>query len=246
MKFQPFFFRKFNGKNISSPSTLKGNQVPSDTSNSESDECSNQGNVSFVAQKNGCFIFRKIKRDQSHHHTKNYLKNKGNLQPPVNNRNFKNHTTSTSGTTAKTSIVDRETPVSFICLDSPVPTNSLPERPLHKRSSATIIRMHGLDRDDSIVSYMKEVDDAYNQMVIICENDTDNDEKRNDDDDYDDEQFYMDRNEMEKSISILTMDPALLYRHSIIIDEYSWKSFAIDENDDDESTRITPIPYFEI
>lgn len=98
------------------------------------------------------------------------------------------------------------------------------------------MKKHGLDREDSIISYFKQVDDAYNEMVIVVDHSqqpTDTNDNNIDDDTYDDEEFYNERNAIDQSISLITMDPALMYRHSIIIDEYSWKSFqSLSETED--------------
>ncbi len=113
---------------------------------------------------------------------------------------------------------------------------------------------HGLDREDSIISYFKQVDNAYHEMVIVVEQNQTNTNYNYDDNDYN-EEFYNEQNTIEQSISLITMDPALVYRHSITnMDEYSWKSFqSLSENDDEyddnnnhEPVVVAPIPYCHI
>ena len=255
MKLHFFQYRKPNTK-------LNEKEQPPSVQSSNSSCGENSTNQSLVSTwdntKNGWFLFRIIRQVRSKNHHKK--------SPKTGSRVSSSPTTSTSTTknddNATTALIKQyDTPVSFIRIKPKDMDDSSRRELLQKFTSTNLMKKHGLDRDDSIISYFKQVDDAYNEMVIVvdhgehptttnynCDDETENDEE-----------FYNEQNAIDQSISLITMDPALVYRHSVVIDEYSWKSFVSlsehdeyvdneynDDHNEHNDAAVTPIRYFHI
>jgi hypothetical protein len=97
-------------------------------------------------------------------------------------------------------------PVSFVRMG--VNESELQMRLFDELESTGSVR-HGLDGADSIRSYLRQVDEAYENLLPRYKPDANDDE------------FYTTEKGFDQSISLLTIDPALVYRHSIFIDDYS-------------------------
>jgi hypothetical protein len=203
---------------------------------SRDDDSTNQSVLSVLEKPNNrWFLLRIIRHGR-------FMNRKKDSATPIGSTNSQvssNPTTRTSRTKNATNsiggISPEGTPVSFINIDPKSMDETSRRDLLQKLTSTKIMEKHGLDREDSIISYFKQVDDAYNEMVIVVEQSQAQSSDTNaDDNDYNDE-FYNEQNTIEQSISLITMDPALVYRHSITnMDEYSWKSFqSLSENDDE-------------
>jgi hypothetical protein len=250
------------------PSKLHEKNLAQSSNSSCDDVTSNQSLVSTVDKaKNGWFLFRIIRHGRS--------KNCNNRSPKkiftptvhtgTGSRVHSSPTTSTTTTkkecSATTTIINNEAPVSFVRTDPKVMDEASHRDLLQKLTSTKIMKKHGLDREDSIISYFKQVDNAYNEMIVVVdykEHPNTNMHDIIDNESRDGEVFYNETNAIDQSISLITMDPALMYRQSIIIDEYSWKSFqSLSENDDDDddynknkrgpnNNDVAQIRYFDI
>jgi len=119
---------------------------------------------------------------------------------------------------------DTLAPLSCIRID--VPSENSAEYSLPK---STRFLRNGLDRNDSIYSYLEQVDEAHESLVPG----------------YD---------AIEHSMSVITMDPALTYRHSIILQEFSMSmrsigsTFSMYEDDDGQMIdgKVAKLPLTEI
>lgn len=234
MKLHFFTFRKPSTENVKEQPI-----VP--LSNRESDDgCTNHGVGPLLEKtKNGFFLFRIIRHGRSKNGNR---KSSINTVTPTASHTSSSPTSPSSGTNENNNVTtskrDNDLPVSFIRI---VPNESSKRDLLQKMTSTNLMQKHGLDRSDSILSYFKQVDDAYNEMMVIV------DDSPHDVSGGNHEEFYDEQEAIDQGISMITMDPALMYKHSIILDEYSWQSFhtlyeseRYDNDDDEEESRDPP------
>jgi hypothetical protein len=242
MKLHFFTFRK--------PSTENEKEQPIvRLSNCSSDD----GVRSLDNTKTGFFLFRMIRhgRRSKNGNKKSSMKN----ATPTASHTSSNPTT-ISSTKKKINVTtsnrEHDLPLSYIRI---VPRELSEVDLMQKTTSMHLMQKHGLNRDDSILSYFKQVDDAYNEIMVVVDDsphssntvyDVDNDNRA---------EVYKEQDAFDQSISMITMDPALTYNHSIILDEHSWRSFITlyeserYDNDDDEEPadgKATPIRYLDI
>lgn len=236
MKFHFFLLRKTN----TYPKKPLDQELPYSVQSSNSSCGDGSTNQSVVSSrdnttKHGWFLFWIIRHRRFKNRNDTSPKNITTPSHITGSRVSSSPTTSTTTTKKESNvapaIIDNDTPVSFVRIDPKLMDEMSQRDLLQKLTSTKLMKKHGLDREDSIISYFKQVDDAYNEMVIVVDH---RPQVGNhvDDDSQNDEDFYNEENAINQSISLITMDPALMYRHSIVLDEYSWKSFqSISEND---------------
>jgi hypothetical protein len=195
-------------------------------------------------KKTEWFLFRMIRHRRSRNRNKILAKKSVKIETPTRStvsRVSSSPTTSISTVKNESNkIADAaimyEKPLSFVRINPKEMDETSQCDLLQKLTSTNLMMKHGLDRKDSIISYFKQVDDAYNEMAIVADPTDRSTEipESIDSDSHTDEDLYNEQNAIDQSISLITMDPALVYHHSIIIDEYSWKSFqSLSESDDD-------------
>ena len=115
------------------------------------------------------------------------------------------------------------------------------EIPLQNYENTTnSCKPNNLSRDDSIITFLQKIDEAYENLMS---NKLNNSNKGSiEEDDY----FQNNKNNAyEQSISIITMDPALTYEHSIIIDDIS-TSFRSNYSYRDGEGKVAKMPWIEI
>jgi hypothetical protein len=251
MKFQCFLFLQQGIKNSRIHYLATKKEHPTFQSQS-SNGSTDQSIASLVPiKKKKWFLFRII--PQGRHKNQRHDKVTNNLPISTDvSRSASGSDTVTSSSTKRHDTVskdDKDAPVSFICTDKRIVTNESKREFFDKVSSAKLMTKHGLDREDSIISYFRAVGDACNQMGVNEVNSIDHEDDDSNNSNSD-EDFYT-QSDIDQAISILTMDPALTYKHSIIIDDYSWKSFqsipSTSENEyDDFQEGVAPIRYCDI
>jgi hypothetical protein len=105
--------------------------------------------------------------------------------------------------------VDALAPLAYIRFDIHNHDSEYPlSQPSLRVTKSTRFQRHGLDRNDSILSYLEQVDEAHESLVPQYQSDE----------------------AVERSISVITMDPALMYRHSILLHDYSTSLRSIDSS----------------
>jgi hypothetical protein len=117
--------------------------------------------------------------------------------------------------------VDTLAPLAYIRFDIQNEDSEYPlSQPLPPLTKSARFHRHGLDRDDSILSYLHQVNEAHETLLPRYQSD----------------------DAIERSISVITMDPALTYRHSILLQDCSMSlrsiSSAFSMYEDDEGQEI--------
>jgi hypothetical protein len=127
------------------------------------------------------------------------------------------------------STVDTLAPFAYIDFDSQNEDSEYQlSQPLPSRTKSSCFQRHGLDRKDSILSYLQQVDEAYESLLPQRKSDA----------------------TMKRSISVITMDPDLTYRHRILLHDSSMSSRSIsssfsmyEDEDVQEITMDHALPY---
>lgn len=239
------FFRRETGAKVP-PEPVKRIEVLSFDNKQSSDRAVSLPCTSSDRWYQRWFLFRILRRNPVNSKCAVSRNSQENQQPS------RSHTTSmdrSSSTTEETKTssdrdadpfeeetypVDAFAPLAYIRFDSQNEDSAYPlSQPTPPLTKSARFQRHGLDRNDSILSYLQQVDEAHESLVS---------------------RYPSDAVAIEQSISVITMDPALMYRHSIVLHDYSMSlrsigsTFSMYEDEDGQEIdgKVAKLPLTEL